>query len=103
MGPIGGTVLFSAILVASLVILCFQRRLLDALIEALNNFRGGPPTAMHPSPSNDGALLRRKSWKSALPFEPLNPNAARRGELVEVGKADRLLQSLNARAGGTPD
>jgi hypothetical protein len=64
MGPIGGTVLFSAILVASLVILCFQRRLLDALIEAIDNFRGGPPTAMHPSPSDDSVLLRRKSRKS---------------------------------------
>jgi hypothetical protein len=64
MGQIGGTVLFSAILVVSLVILCFQRRLLDAVIEAVNNFRGGPPTAMHPSPSDDGGLLRRKSRKS---------------------------------------
>jgi DNA-damage-inducible protein J len=104
MGPIGGTVLFSAILVASLVILCFQRRLLDALIEAIDNFRGGPPTAMHPSPSYDSVLLRRKSWKSALPLEPLNPNAetvaamkaARRGELVKAGKPDKLLESLNA-------
>ena len=110
MGQVEGTVLFSAILVALLVILCFQRRLLDALIEAINNFRGGPPTAMHPSPSDDAALLRRKSWKSALPLEPLNPNAetvaamkaARRGELVKVGKPDKLLRSLNARAGGTP-
>jgi DNA-damage-inducible protein J len=59
---------------------------------------------MHPSPSNDGALLRRKSWKSALPLEPLNPNAetvaamkaARRGELVKAGKPDKLLESLNA-------
>jgi len=64
MGQVEGTVLFSAILVALLVILCFQRRLLDALIEAIDNFRGGPPTAMHPSPSNDGALLRRKGRKS---------------------------------------
>jgi len=64
MGQIESTVLFSAILVASLVILCFQRRLLDALIEAINNFRGGSPAAMHPSPSNDGALLRRKSRKT---------------------------------------
>jgi hypothetical protein len=64
MGQIESTVLFSAILVALLVILCFQRRLLDALIEAINNFRGGPPTAMHPSPSDDGALLRRKSRKT---------------------------------------
>jgi len=55
-------------------------------------------------------LLVRVAAEKALPFEPLNPNAetvaamkaARRGELVEVGKADRLLQSLNARAGGTP-
>jgi hypothetical protein len=60
MGQIEGTFLFSAILAALLVVLCFQRRLLDALIEALDNFRGGPPTAMHPSPSNDGSLLRRK-------------------------------------------
>lgn len=64
MGPVGGNILFSAILVVSLVILCFQRRLLDALIEAINNFRGGPPTAMHPSPSDDSALLRRKSRKN---------------------------------------
>jgi hypothetical protein len=64
MRQIEGTVLFPAILVALLVILCFQRRLRDALIEAINNFRGGPPTAMHPSPSDDSALLRRKSRKS---------------------------------------
>ena len=64
MGPIGGTILFSTILATLWVILCFQRRLLDALIEAIDNFRGGPPTAMHPSPSDDGALLRRKSRRS---------------------------------------
>jgi hypothetical protein len=64
MGPIDGNILFSAILAALLVTLCFQRRLLDALIEAINNFRGGPPTAMHPSPADDGALLRRPSRKS---------------------------------------
>jgi hypothetical protein len=64
MGQIDGSVLFPAILLALLVILCFQRRLLDALIDAINSFRGGLPTAMHPSPSNDGTLLRRKSRKS---------------------------------------
>ena len=64
MGQIKGDVLFPAILLALLVILCFQRRLLDALIDAINNFRGGPPTAMHPSPSNDSALLRGKFRKS---------------------------------------
>ena len=64
MGQIGGAVLISAILVALLVTLCFQRWLLDAIIEAINNFRGGPPTPMHPSPADDGALLRRRSRKS---------------------------------------
>jgi DNA-damage-inducible protein J len=49
-------------------------------------------------------LLVRVAAEKALPFEPLNPNAetvaamkaARRGELVGVGKPDKLLQSLNA-------
>jgi DNA-damage-inducible protein J len=50
-------------------------------------------------------LLVRVAAEKALPFEPLNPNAetvaamkaARRGELVKVGKPDKLLRSLNAR------
>jgi len=41
-------------------------------------------------------LLVRVAAEKALPFEPLNPNA-RRGELVKVGKPDRLLRSLNER------
>ena len=49
-------------------------------------------------------LLVRVAAQEALPFEPLNPNAetiramkaARRGELVKVGKQDKLLRSLNA-------
>ncbi len=49
-------------------------------------------------------LLVRVAAEKALPFEPLNPNAetvaamkaARRGELVKVGKPDKLLRSLNA-------
>jgi DNA-damage-inducible protein J len=48
-------------------------------------------------------LLVRVAAEKALPFEPLNPNAetvaamkaARRGELVKVGKPDELLRSLN--------
>jgi len=44
----------------------FRRRYADALNEAINNFvnnfRGGPPGPMHPSPADDGSLLRR-SWK----------------------------------------
>jgi DNA-damage-inducible protein J len=50
-------------------------------------------------------LLVRVAAEKALPFEPLNPNAetvaamkaARRGELVNVGKPNKLLRSLNAR------
>ena len=50
-------------------------------------------------------LLVRVAKEKALPFEPLNPNAetvaamkaARRGELVKVGKPNKLLRSLNAR------
>ena len=49
-------------------------------------------------------LLVRVAAQEVLPFEPLNPNAetiramkaARRGELVKVGKPDKLLRSLNA-------
>ena len=70
MGQIGGNILFLAIFVAALVFLSFQRWLWDALIEAIDNFRGGPPTAMHPSPADDGALLRRRSRKSANQPKP---------------------------------
>jgi DNA-damage-inducible protein J len=49
-------------------------------------------------------LLMRVAAEKRLPFEPLVPNeetveamkAARRGELTEVGKPDKLLGSLNA-------
>jgi DNA-damage-inducible protein J len=49
-------------------------------------------------------LLVRVAAEKALPFEPLKPSAetvaamraARRGELVKVGKPDKLLRSLNA-------
>ena len=49
-------------------------------------------------------LLVRVAAEKALPFEPLVPNAetiaamkaARRGELVKVGKPKKLLASLNA-------
>jgi hypothetical protein len=38
----------------------FGGPLLDKIVEGMNNFRGGPPTPMHPSPSNDAALLRQR-------------------------------------------
>ncbi len=49
-------------------------------------------------------LLKRVAAEKALPFDPLVPNeetieamkAARRGELVTVGKPEHLLASLNA-------
>jgi DNA-damage-inducible protein J len=49
-------------------------------------------------------LLVRVAAEKALPFEPLNPNAetvaamkvARRGELIKVGKPDKLLRSLTS-------
>ena len=49
-------------------------------------------------------MMVRIARDKALPFEPLVPNeetieamrAARRGELVTVGKPDNLLASLNA-------
>ena len=57
MGLIEGSILV-VLVGASLAFVCSQRKLLDALIEAIQNFRGLPPAPMHPSPSNDGALLR---------------------------------------------
>jgi len=48
-------------------------------------------------------LLVRVAAEKALPFEPLRPNAetvaamkaARRGELVNAGKPNKLMRSLN--------
>ena len=51
------------LILAAVVALLFRRSMLDALIEAINNFRGGPPTPMHPSPADDAALLRRRARK----------------------------------------
>ena len=56
-------ILLTALMMA-LAVLCFGHRFADKLIEALNNFRGGPGSPMHPSPANDGWLLRRKRRKS---------------------------------------
>jgi hypothetical protein len=59
-----GVAIFSLVLAALLLFLLSQRWLMDALIQAIKNFRGGPPTPMHPSPSDDSVLLRRPSRKS---------------------------------------
>ncbi len=57
------TILVSASILSGMAVLFLRRDLLEKLIEALNNFRGGPPTAMHPSPADDGRLLRRRARK----------------------------------------
>jgi hypothetical protein len=61
----GGDVLllvFATLLGLIVIVFLFRRwRLLDALIEELDNFRGGPRTPMHPAPADDGALLGRQS------------------------------------------
>ena len=63
MAQSGSILLF--ILVVLLVIFFFRRwRLMDVFMEEINNFRGGPPAPMHPSPADDGVLLRRLSRKS---------------------------------------
>jgi hypothetical protein len=51
------------LILVAVVALLFRRSMLEALIEAINNFRGGPPTPMHPSPADDAAVLRRRAGK----------------------------------------
>ena len=51
------------LILVAVVALFFRRWMLDALLEAITNFRGGPPTPMHPSPANDAALLRKRARK----------------------------------------
>jgi len=36
----------------------------DGLQEAFDNFRGGPPTPMHPSPAGDVTHLRKRPARS---------------------------------------
>ncbi len=58
----------SLLILAAIVVLVSRRWVLDALIDGLHeiadNFWGGPPTPMHPSPADDGALLRKRSRKT---------------------------------------
>ena len=64
MGQNNYIALILLLIFVAFVTLFFRRWMVDALIEAINNFSGGPPTPMHPSPSNDAALLRKRSRKS---------------------------------------
>ena len=49
----------------TLLLPSMRNALIEALNEFGNNFRGGPPTPMHPSPADDGALLRKRSRKTS--------------------------------------
>jgi hypothetical protein len=57
----------SSLMLVAVAALLSRRWMLDALIDGINeianNFRGGPPTPMHPSPADDAALLRRRPRK----------------------------------------
>jgi hypothetical protein len=68
MGQNGGIILFLIFAAGVFAALAVHRELRQALIEALNdfrnNFRGGPPTPMHPSPAGDSALLRKRKRKA---------------------------------------
>jgi hypothetical protein len=66
MEQVTGSILLLAVFVALLVTVCSQRWLIDGLREALNNFWGGPPSGMHPSPANDAFFLRRRSPKASI-------------------------------------
>lgn len=70
MGHIG---IFTPVFAGLLLLILLQRRVRDALLEGIHNFRGGPPTTpMHPLPANDGVLLgRRRTAKSARTLPPL--------------------------------
>jgi hypothetical protein len=60
------TILF--LMFATAGALCFRRWMVDALVEGIdnfvNNFRGGPPAPMHPSPANDSFILRKRRSKA---------------------------------------
>jgi hypothetical protein len=61
--------IFRLILVAIFVALLFQGSVIEALIEAMNNFwGGGPPTPRHPLPADDNVIVRRKRSRASRPF-----------------------------------
>jgi len=53
--------LFVMLFALAVVVIGTRRGVVAALIEALQNFRGGPPSGMHPSPADDAFIsLRRR-------------------------------------------
>jgi hypothetical protein len=63
-----GILVFSGVLAAFLLVVALERTLVDAIIEAIGNFRGGPPAPPRPSPTDDTVLLRRPSRRTADHF-----------------------------------
>jgi hypothetical protein len=53
-------VLFVVLVACAMI---WRRELARAIQDAIDNFRGGPPAGPHPSPANDGALLRRHAHR----------------------------------------
>jgi hypothetical protein len=67
MEQINSIALFLNFLVVLALLTLLLPSMRNALIEVLNefgnNFRGGPPTPMHPSPADDALLLRNRRSK----------------------------------------
>ena len=63
MEQINSAILF--VIVVAVAALFYRRWMVDALIEAINNFPGGPTTPSHPCPADDSALLRNRARKTA--------------------------------------
>ena len=56
--------LLVAIFAVSVAVLITRRGFMDALIDAIQNFRGGPP-GMHPMPADDKFLILRRHKRAA--------------------------------------
>lgn len=54
------TVLVALLLLALITTRGVAGRLQEAIDRFGGNFRGGPPTPMHPTPANDSAILTRR-------------------------------------------
>ncbi|MEO8597355.1 MAG: hypothetical protein ABI759_28815 [Candidatus Solibacter sp.] len=58
--------LLVALFSLALTVVLTRRGIRDAVIEALRNFRGGPPAGMHPLPGADAFVLLRKRSKEIV-------------------------------------
>jgi hypothetical protein len=49
----------------TLLLPSMRNALIQMMADFLDNFRGGPPTPMYPSPADDAGLLRKRRSKKA--------------------------------------